>query len=196
MTPGNAATERVGDSNHIQPRFHAASFPPREASMKRFCFLAVLIALSSSADARSISFNVGSRRVHIESSRHCRWISCASMSISRNLDWRRKRGRYDDARDAATPAKPVPVPPPQTVSPPAPPAPPATKAPVQTIVAAPPPAVYVQAASSSRVITLAPPPRPPASLSAQQVSNPVPPAAQPPAPVEKPAEAVQPASKV
>ena len=33
--------------------------------MKRFCFLAVLIALSSSAHAgRSISFNVGSHRVH------------------------------------------------------------------------------------------------------------------------------------
>ena len=131
MRPKNAATERVGDSNHIRPRFHAASclHRPREPSMKRFCFLAVLIALSSSADARSISFNVGSRRVHIESSRHCRWISCASMSISRNLDRRRKRGRNDDARDAATPAKPVPAPPPQTVSPPAPPAPPATKPP-------------------------------------------------------------------
>ena len=35
--------------------------------MKRFCFLAVLIALTSSAHAgRSISFSVGSHRVHIE----------------------------------------------------------------------------------------------------------------------------------
>ena len=106
--------------------------------MKRFCFLAVLIALSSSAYAgRSISFSVGSHRVHIESSRHCRSVSCASMSISRKLDWRRKRDRYDDDRDVAVPAKPAPSAP-QTISPPAPPA---TTAPAKTIVAAPPPAV-------------------------------------------------------
>ena len=42
------------------------------------------------------------------SSRHCRSVSCASMSISRSLDWRRKRDRYDDDRDVAVPAKPVP----------------------------------------------------------------------------------------
>ena len=82
--------------------------------MKRFCFLAVLIALNSSAHAgRSISFSVGSHRVHIESSRHCHSVSCARMSISRSLDWRRKRDRYDDARDTAVPAKPVPPPAPQ-----------------------------------------------------------------------------------
>ena len=103
--------------------------------MKRFCFLAVLIALSSSAHAgRSISFSVGSHRVHVESSRHCRSVSCASMSISRNLDWRRKRDRYNDDRDVAVPAKSVP-PAPQTISPPAPPA---TTAPAKTIVAAQP----------------------------------------------------------
>ncbi|XSC45252.1 hypothetical protein ACF1BQ_003355 [Bradyrhizobium sp. RDT10] len=35
--------------------------------MKRFCFLAVLMALSSSAYAgRSISFSVGGHRVHVE----------------------------------------------------------------------------------------------------------------------------------
>ena len=90
--------------------------------MKRFCFLAVLIALTSSAHAgRSISFSVGGHRVHIESSRHCRSVSCASMSISKRLDWRRKRDRYEDERDAAVPAKPAPSAP-QTVSPPAPPA--------------------------------------------------------------------------
>ena len=51
--------------------------------MKRFCFLAVLIAFTSSAHAgRSISFSVGSHRVHIESSRHCRSVSCTAMSIS------------------------------------------------------------------------------------------------------------------
>ena len=79
--------------------------------MKRFCFLAVLMALSSSAYAsRSISFSVGSHRVHIESSRHCRSLSCTSVSISRRFDWRRKRDGYDDARDAAVPASPSAVP--------------------------------------------------------------------------------------
>jgi len=153
--------------------------------MKRFWFLAVLIALSSSAHAgRSISFSVGSHRVHIESSRHCRSVSCASMSISRNLDWRRKRDRYNDDRDVAVPAKSVP-PAPQTISPPAPPA---TTAPAKTIVAAPPPAVYTQAASRSQVVAAPAPPSPPV----QQVSIPVP----PPPPDAKPVETAQPAPQV
>ena len=145
--------------------------------MKRFCFLAVLIALTSSAHAgRSISFSVGGHRVQIESSRHCRSVSCASMSISKRLDWRRKRDRYNDDRDAVVPAKPAPSAP-QTVSPPAPPAPPATTAPpAKTIVAAPPPAVYTTAASRSQIV--AAPPAPP-SL-----------------PVEKPVETAQPAPQV
>jgi len=169
--------------------------------MKRFCFLAVLIALSSSAHAgRSISFSVGSHRVHIESSRHCRSVSCARMSISRSLDWRRKRERYDDARDAAAPAKPVPSAP-QTVSPSAPPvpqtvsppAPPATTAPAKTIVAAPPPAVYTTTAASRSQPVVAPSPSPPsAPPPAQQVSIPVP----PPPPDAKPVETAQPAPQV
>ena len=153
--------------------------------MKRFCFLAVLIALSSSAHAgRSISFSVGSHRVHIKSSRHCRSVSCASMSISRRLDWRRKRDRYNDDRDAAGPAKPAPSAP-QTISPPAPPA---TTAPAKTIVTAPPPAVYTTAASRSHIVAAPPPPPPPV----QQVSIPAP----PPPPVEKPVETAQPAPQV
>ena len=155
--------------------------------MKRFCFLAVLIALSSSAYAAGISFSVGGHRVQIESSRHCRSVSCARMSISRSLDWRRKRERYDDARDAAGPAKPVPSAP-QTVSPSAPPVPqtvsppvpPATTAPAKTIVAAPPPAVYTTAASRSQPVA----PPPPAPPPVEQVSIPVPPAAPPAKPVE------------
>jgi uncharacterized protein (DUF2147 family) len=154
--------------------------------MKRFCFLAVLIALSSSAHAgRSISFSVGSHRVHIESSRHCRSVSCASMSISRRLDWRRKRDRYNDDRDVAVPAKPAP-PAPQTISPPAPPA---TTVPAKTIVAAPPPAVYTTAASRSQIVA---PPPPPASPPVEQVSIPAPPSP----PDAKPVEAAQPAPQV
>ena len=158
--------------------------------MKLFCFLAVLIALTSSAHAgRSISFSVGSHRVHIESSRHCRSVSCTSMSISKRFDWRRKRDRYNDDGGVAAPAKPVPSAP-QTVSPPAPvapPPPPATRVPpAKTIVAAPPPATYTTAASRSQVIAApAPPP-------AQEISIPVPPSP----PVEKPVETVQPAPQV
>jgi uncharacterized protein (DUF2147 family) len=153
--------------------------------MKRFCFLAVLMALSSSAYAgRSISFSVGGHRVHVESSRHCRSASCASVSISRSLDWRRKRDRHEDGRDAVVPPKPAP-PVPQTVSPPAPPA---TKAPAKTIVDAPSPAVYTTAASRSQPVAAPSQPPPPV----QQVSIPVP----PPPPVAKPVETAQAAPQV
>ena len=157
--------------------------------MKRFCFLAVLMALSSSAYAgRSISFSVGSHRVHIESSRHCRSVSCTSMSISRRLNWRHRRDRYEGDRDATVPAKPVPSVP-QTVSPPAPPA--TTAPPAKTIVAAPPPATYTTAASRSQSVAAPPPPAPPAPPPAQELSIPA-----PPAPVEKPVETAQPAPQV
>jgi uncharacterized protein (DUF2147 family) len=162
--------------------------------MKRLCFLAVLIALTSSAHAgRSISFSVGSHRVHIESSRHCRSVSCASMSISKRPDWRRKRDRYNDDRDVVVPAKPAPSAP-QTVSPPAPPAPPATTAPpAKTIVTAPPPAVYTTAASRSQIVDAPPPPAPPElPPPVQEISIAVPPSL----PVEKPVEAAPPAPQV
>jgi uncharacterized protein (DUF2147 family) len=156
--------------------------------MKRFCFLAALLMLSSSAHAgRSISFSVGSHRVHIESSRHCRSVSCASMSISRRLDWRRKRDRYNDDSDMAVPAKPVPSVP-QKVSPPAPPA---TTAPAKSIVAVPPPAAYTTAASRGQIVDAAAAPPPPAAPPVQEASIPV-----PPPPVAKPVETAQPAPQV
>ena len=168
--------------------------------MKRSGFLAVLIVLASPAvlsspahAGKSISFNVGSHRVHI--AKHCRSISCTSMSISKNPDWRRKRERYDDARGTAPSAKPVAPasqaispPAPQTVSPPVPVAPPATTAPAKTIVSAPPPAVYTQAASRSHVVASPPPPPP----QVQPDSIPVP----PPPLAAKPVEAVRPAPQV
>jgi uncharacterized protein (DUF2147 family) len=154
--------------------------------MKRLCFLAVLMALSSSAQAgRSISFSLGGHRVQIESSRHCRSISCTSMSISRRPDWRRKRDRYEGDRDATVPAKPVPSVP-QTVSPPAPPA--ITAPPAKTIVDVPPPATYTTAASRSQIVAAPPPTEPPP---VQEISIPV-----SPSPVEKPVETAQPALQV
>jgi hypothetical protein len=154
--------------------------------MKQLCFLAVLMLLGSSAHAGgSISFKIGGHRVHVESSRHCRSTSCASMSVSRSLNWRHKRDRHDDERDGAVPAKPTP----QTVSPPAPPAPPP-----KTIVAAPPPAAYTPAASMTQIVAAPPPPPPPppAPPPAQQVSIPLP----PPSPRAKPVETVQPERQV
>lgn len=148
--------------------------------MKQICFLAVLMLLGSSAHAGAISFKIGSHRVHIESSRHCRSTSCASMSVSRSLNWRHKRDRHDDDRDRSMPAKPAP----QTVSPPVPPA-----APPKAIVAAPPPAVYTPAASMTQIVAAPPPTPPPAPPPAQQVSIPLP----PPPPPAKPSETVQPA---
>jgi len=154
--------------------------------MKRFCFLAVLIALTSSAHAgRSISFSVGSHRVHIESSRHCRSVSCTAMSISKRFGWRRKRDGYNDDRDAVVPAKPVPSVP-QTVSPPALPA---NTAPAKTIVTAPPPPVYTTAAVRSYTVDA---PVPAAPSSVQQASIPVPPAPS----VEQPVESAQPTGQV
>lgn len=153
--------------------------------MKRFCCLAVLMALSSSAYAGgSISFKVGGHRVHIESSRHCRSASCTSVSISRSLDWRRKRDRFDDDRNAAVPVKPVP----QVVSPPPAPTPPA-----QTVVASPP-VVYTPAASASQIVAAPPPAPPPPPV--PQVAIPLPPPPPPPPPVSKPVEAVRPAAPV
>lgn len=160
--------------------------------MRRLGFLAVLIALTSSADAgRSISFSVGSHRVHIESSRHCRSPPCTSMSISRSLDWRRKR--FEDDRNGGAAPKAVP-PAPQSVSPPKPPAlptPPATTVPAKSIVAATPPAVYTTAASRGGIVAAPPTPPPPAPPPLQQVSVP-----SQPQPATKPVEAEQPTPRV
>lgn len=98
--------------------------------MMRLCFLAALIAFSSSAKAGgSISFTVGGHRVHIESSRYCRSASCASVSISGPG---RKDVRQDDVRNSA---------------------------PAPAIVASPP-AVYVPAAAATQTVAAPPPPPP------------------------------------
>ncbi len=152
--------------------------------MKKLCFLVVLLALTSSAHAgRSISFNLGSHRVHVESAGHCRSLKCASVSISKRPNWRQRRDRFEDERDATVPARPVPSVP-QTVSPPAapPPAPPA-----KTIVTGPEP---VYTASASRTYAVDPPPLAPPPV--QDVSIPVPPAPS----VATPVEAAPPAPQI
>ena len=157
--------------------------------MKRFCLLAVLMALGSSAYAGgSISFNLGGRRVHIESFRHCRSVSCALVSISRGLDWRHKRDRHRDDRDTGVSPKPTRSAP-QTVSPPVPPA---ITAPAKSIVTAPPPAFYTPAASTTRIVTAPAPASPPAPPPVEPVSIPVPPSP----PAATPADAAPPAPHV
>ena len=49
--------------------------------MKRLCGLLVLMLVSSSAHAGTISFSVGGHRVRIEAPRGCSSSSCASISI-------------------------------------------------------------------------------------------------------------------
>jgi len=153
--------------------------------MKRHCLLAVLMLLSPSAYAESISFSVGGRRIHIEAPRYCRSPSCASVSISGGY---RSRGRYDDNdryeddRIDNAPVKPQPAPAPQTITPPA------AKPPAPPVVVASPPAVYRPAAAATQIVA-APPPPPvaPAMLAVPSA---------PPPPVAKPVEPVRPAQQI
>jgi uncharacterized protein (DUF2147 family) len=135
--------------------------------MKRFFYLAVLMALSSSASAgESFSFVVDGHRIHIEAPRNCNSPSCVTVSIPGIYETRRRRDRYDD--DAA-PAKPTaPAAQPVVVRPIAPPATrpavePAVAPPSPPPVAAPPVPIQQQAALSSP--PLQPPAAPPAAAS-------------------------------
>ncbi len=159
--------------------------------MKRFCFLVALTLLSPSVYAGdSISFVVGGRRIHIDTSRHCRSTSCASVSISGGS---RDRGRYDDRdryddddryendryrddRRVNEPTRTLPLAP--VV---------AAPAPLQPVVSAQPPAVYRPAAAATQI---APAPPPPPAILAVSPAPPPPPA---PPPVAKPVEPQRPA---
>lgn len=148
--------------------------------MLRLCVLAVLVAVSSSAEAGgSISFTVGGHRVHIESSRYCRSPSCASVSISGTS---RKYVREDNDRAAAAPVTSAPP-----VTPTVQPSPPTAAPRAQPVVASPPP-VYTPAASATQIVAVPPPPPPPV----QPVAIPLP----PPAPIERPTEAARPAPPI
>lgn len=128
--------------------------------MKRLCGLMLLMAVSSSADAGTISFSVGGHRVRIEAPRGCSSSSCASISVSGVYDSRRKRD--DDARMVASPPPPPPAP--AQVAPPPAPAPTpvqqSAQPPKPIIATAPAPlAVYRPAAVTTQEV--APPPLPP-----------------------------------
>jgi Uncharacterized protein conserved in bacteria (DUF2147) len=149
--------------------------------MRRFCLLALLTLLSSSAHAGSFSFSVGGRRIHIESSRYCRSSSCTSISISDILQSRRKRDDGEPVKPAAAPAA---VPTPAVIQPVITPG---------VAPAPPPPAVFKPAATVTQRVaapvqpSIVAPPSPPAMRPAIIV-----PPAPPPPPVAKPIEAVRP----
>src|SRR5260370_35563402 len=80
-----------------------------EARMKRFGFFIALLALSSSAHAGdSFSFVVAGHRIRIEAPPHCRFSSCASVSIPGIYRSNRWRDRDDEvaAASAQAPANP------------------------------------------------------------------------------------------
>jgi Uncharacterized protein conserved in bacteria (DUF2147) len=150
--------------------------------MKRICFLAVLMALGSSAHAgNSYSFVVGGHRIRIEASSHCNSPSCVSVSIPGIYEKRRAHDRYDDA--AATPAAAPTKPPAPATEQVQPPASPASKSSTEHAVAAPPPAIVAAPA----------PPQDAAPLP-QSIEPPKTPIVTPPAsaPIEPPPAAMQP----
>jgi uncharacterized protein (DUF2147 family) len=81
--------------------------------MTRFCYLLVLIVLSSPACAgESLSFVVGGHRIRIEAPRYCKSRSCVSLSIPGIYGTHRRRDRNDDvdsATDAASAKPPAPA---------------------------------------------------------------------------------------
>ena len=140
--------------------------------MKRLYGLMVLLAVSSSADAGTISFSVGGHRVRIEAPRGCSSSSCASISIPGVYESRRKRD--DDNRDVL--ASPPPAPTPAQAAPPPSPGPvqqSAPPAPKPVIASAPQPAplaVYKPAAVATQEV--APPPLPQAPQPTAIVTQP------------------------
>jgi uncharacterized protein (DUF2147 family) len=120
--------------------------------MKRFGYLAVLmLLLSSSADARSISFMFHGHRVRVERPRHCFSRSCLSVTAP-GLHGTHQDDGVDDiaAVPDATPAKPaLPVLPPV----------PSLPAPVQPVIASPPPAKSSSVELAGSPTQTVPPPR-------------------------------------
>lgn len=167
--------------------------------MKRFCCLAALMLLSSSAYAGSFSFVLGGHRVRVEAARHCFSRSCVRVSIPGIYEGRHRRD-WIDANDAAPTPAPTPPPAPaaaQVVSRVA--VPPASKPAVEPVASvAPPPSTTVGLAAAATQQTAAPSPptsqprqsfRPP-QLEATQIESP----RVEPARVETPAEPAPPAA--
>ena len=158
--------------------------------MTRFCFLLMLMVLSSSAYAgESFSFAIGGHRIRIEAPRNCNSASCVSVSIPGSYEPRRKRERDDD--DTAIAAAKPPAPEPVLTRPVAPPP---SKASIEPVVSTPAPlpaAVKPVACAPQEVAAPRPPASQPAIAPPVKITVPVaPPVALPIAPpvvVTKPA---------
>ncbi len=148
----------------------------------RFCYVIVLMVLSSSAYAgHTFSFVVGRHRVRIEAPRHCDSPSCFSVSIP---EIRETLDRYDntEAAPAAVAARPL-APAPQAVSPR--PGAPAVKPSIEPVASVPTPHVELAAAATRDVAAPAPsiaqpsrpqptPPTPSSTQSSTDVARPAP----------------------
>jgi uncharacterized protein DUF2147 len=157
--------------------------------MKRFLYLVVLMALSSSADAgNSFAFVVAGHRVIIEAPRDCNSPSCLSVSIPGIYQTRGGRDGDDDTDDtsdtpdAAAPAKPAAAAKQQVATPPIVQAAPAA--------AALPPS-KIQSANTQQPKPLQPKPLPVSSSLPVKSSVDTPTQTVPPAPAPLPVQVLQ-----
>jgi uncharacterized protein (DUF2147 family) len=148
--------------------------------MKRIGLVAVLMLHGSSAHAgNSFSFSVGGRQIHIESSRHCRSTSCASVSITGIHDSHRR----DDDGDSDNSAVKTPSQDTSSTQPA-----PVGNVPAPLAIAAPPPSLLKPAATVTQIVPAPSPPVQPATVTPPLPLPPLPPVEQtseaaPPAPV-------------
>jgi len=148
----------------------------------RFCYVIVLMVLSSSAYAgQTFSFVVGRHRVRIEAPRHCHSPSCLSVSIP---EIRETLDRYDNTgAPAAVADKPL-APAPQAISPR--PGAPAAKPSIEHIASVPTESPHVELAAAATRDAAAPVPSN-IQPSRPEPTPPAPPSTQPPADAARPA---------
>jgi hypothetical protein len=177
-----------------------------QRSWQRFCYLAMLMALSSSAHAgNSFSFTVGGHRIQIEAPKNCDEPSCISVSIPGIYQTGRRRERDDDDNRNAKQVVAVPVAPPAPAAVCAPPPAAANKPSIETVASIPvapamaptaapivAPAAVRPAAPVVQQVAVPPPPAQPAQPVAATTPTiaPVPPS--PPAPIARPAPEIAP----
>jgi uncharacterized protein (DUF2147 family) len=149
----------------------------------RFCYVIVLMVLSSSAYAgQTFSFVVGRHRVRIEAPRHCHSPSCLSVSIP---EIRETLDRYDHTgAPAAVADKPL-APAPQAVSL-RPGGAPAAKPSIEHIGSVPTATPHVELAAAATRDVAAPAP-PNIQPSRPEPTPPAPPSTQPSADAARPA---------
>jgi uncharacterized protein (DUF2147 family) len=158
--------------------------------MKRFACLMALVALSSPASAREYSFRFRGQDIHIEAARHCRSLSCVSLSVGGRHD---RRDRDDD--EVATVRAPAPA---QAQPSPAPvqavPAPVRVQTVLGPVAVQPAPVQVPIQAPTQAPAQLRPASPPPAPMPAPTLAS-APPSAAAPAKMERPASIVKPQSK-